>query len=551
MSDTIVPEVKLDNLQAELQSYTAKPVGGSNVIELKIHVPVSFRIDWDALSKLLRQSSRLTLVSDQAPLPMKPPSAAGGDSSVADGQLAITDINADAQPDGPEPTKYSLLLLELPTEEKQLKAAKKWLRKFTGLKAADLDVELEALAAGAGYLVIEGGNEPYVIESKLEMERLGMVVTMHAWATNGDPVEAPAAANPLDALFNPPAAKVAIDQLVVGSQWLLKGIGTQVRIFNVVGEKVYFHSLYALYSSLPAWVFAAAVTPAESLADLEAADLAKWENAEVKPVMLDPETEARMQEPWLMPVVELPIGATVEYHGKVWEIAGVSILDGKPLADLERVDEAGEALRGDVLIAELVEPLALKDLSPLVFHALNETQQEAQEGASNSPDAQTQHEAPDLSPEAEQGGSDEGLDPTPSTDTDSEPASDGGERVMQKTAKTGTCSACGCVFSSFYHEDEKCSDCQSEKDALVGRYFMGANGVIFKVLHIQHGVLFTQDEGAAEAEADSVSELLQAIAAGRVKPANEAQRELWDKTTTQDPEFEERGMSTSDEQDAA
>ncbi|MNX49183.1 hypothetical protein D3C86_797790 [compost metagenome] len=271
------------------------------------------------------------------------------------------------------PVKYSLLLLQLPTEEKQLKAAKKWLRKHTGLKAADLDVELEALAAGAGYLVIEGGNEPFVMETRMEMERLGMVVSTHPWAQKSEGGDAPEESHPLDALLNPLAPKVSLDQLTVGSQWLLKGIGTQVRIHNIQGEKVYFHSLYALYSSIPAWVFAAAVTPVESLADLEAVDLAKWENAEVKAVQLDPETEARLQEPWLMPVVELPLGAAVEYQGRARVIQGALIEGGQPVAILRHMDSTVDESES-VAVSEMVEPISTPELSPLVVHALGAAQ---------------------------------------------------------------------------------------------------------------------------------------------------------------------------------
>ncbi len=376
MSDTIVPEVKLDNLQAELITYAAKTVASGPVLRLTIDVPINHRINWDSLSKLLRRASRLTLLSDQSPLPVKAPSAAGGESPVAAGQLSITDINADVRPDHQEPVKYSLLLLELPTDEKQLKAAKKMLRKQTGLKAADLDLELQGLSPKTPYLVIEGGNEPYVIEAKLEMERHGMVVSMVAWAQAGQISETPAEVAPETGT----AAKVTIDQLAVGSQWLLKGIGTQVRIHNINGERVYFHSLYALYSALPAWVFAAAVMPAEPLADLEAVDLAKWENAEVKPVTLDPETDARLQEPWLMPVVELPMDARVEYQGKRWVIADVAIQDGKPVAILDGA--SGEVA---IEISELVEPQESYLLSPLVFHALGEIAQ---------PEATAETEAP-------------------------------------------------------------------------------------------------------------------------------------------------------------
>lgn len=411
MSETIVPEVKLDNLQAELIAFNAKSVAAGPVVELKIQVPISHRLNWDSLSKLLRRPSRLTLLDDQLTLPVKSPSHAGDDVPVADGQLSIHDINADAQLDGPEPVKYSLLLLELPTEEKQLKAAKKWLRKFTGLRAADLDVELEALAAGAGYLVIEGGNEPYVMETKLEMERLGMVVSIHAWEKAGEVAETPAEVAPDVGTVS----KVTIDQLVVGSQWILKGIGTQVRIHSIVGEKVYFHSLYALYSNLPAWVFAAAVTPAEPLAELEAVDLALFENVPAKKVQLDPETEARLQEPWLMPVVELPIGAKVEHQGKAAWILDAAISDGRAVAILERTAAEGGTEQFEVPVSELVEPQEASHLSPLVYHALSETQQEGQEGASESSDNQTQHEAPELSKFEELDGNGEGVDPTPST----------------------------------------------------------------------------------------------------------------------------------------
>lgn len=435
MSETIVPEVKLDNLQAELIAFNAKSVAAGPVVELKIQVPISHRLNWDSLSKLLRRPSRLTLLDDQLTLPVKSPSHAGDDVPVADGQLSIHDINADAQLDGPEPVKYSLLLLELPTEEKQLKAAKKWLRKFTGLRAADLDVELEALAAGAGYLVIEGGNEPYVMETKLEMERLGMVVSIHAWEKAGEVAETPAEVAPDVGTVS----KVTIDQLVVGSQWILKGIGTQVRIHSIVGEKVYFHSLYALYSNLPAWVFAAAVTPAEPLAELEAVDLAMFENVPAKKVQLDPETEKRLAEgPWLMPVVELPMDATVIYKGKRWVIVDVAITDGRPVVILDNGSE-------DVSlpVGAYVQPESASMLSPIVFHAIAETQQEAQEGASNSPDDQTQHGAKELSKFGELDGNDEGLDPTPST-----AVSDGGDGPVLSEVRDAKCVICGQLFAS-------------------------------------------------------------------------------------------------------
>lgn len=446
MSDTIVPEVKLDNLQAELIAYAAKSVGGSPTLELKVHVPINHRIDWDSLSKLLRRPSRLTLLNDQLAIPTKSQGeAAGGDSPVAEGQLTIHDVNADAQPDGPVPIKHSLLLLELPTEEKQLKAAKKWLRKHTGLKAADLDVELEALAAGAGYLVIEGGNEPYVMEVRMEMERLGMVVSTHPWGQKSEGGDAPAESNSLDALLNPPAAKVSIDQLTVGSQWLLKGIGTQVRIHNIQGEKVYFHSLYALYSALPAWVFAAAVTPAEPLADLEAADLAKWENAEVKAVQLDPETEARLQEPWLMPVVELPLEATVEHQGKRRVILSATIGEDGPvvvLGDEANADANKIPVEAFVSLSELVEPIALRELAPLVFHALGAAQLDH---AMNEPMTDADWKAAGM-PENASGDEETPAEVDPSEST---AVSDGGEdRPALAEVRDAKCAVCSHLFAS-------------------------------------------------------------------------------------------------------
>ncbi len=541
MSDTIVPEVMLDRLQAELITYAAKTVASGPVLELKVQVPINHRIDWDSLSKLLRRPSRLTLLSDQSPLPVKAPNSSGGESPVAEGQLSISDINADSQPDGPVPVKYSLLLLELPTEEKQLKSAKKWLRKFTGLKTADLDVELEALAAGAGYLVIEGGNEPFVQETKLEMERLGMVVSVHPWDRKAEQDADPdyRAVAPETGT----AAKVAIDQLTVGSQWLLKGIGTQVRIHNIQGEKVYFHSLYALYSSLPAWVFAAAVTPAEPLADLEAVDLAKWENAPISAVKLDPETDARLQEPWLMPVADLPIDATIVYQGKRHVVLDAVVGEGGPivvLGDEASVNANVVPVEAFVTLGELVEPIALRELSPLVFHALGElTQLEAQATEGDTTDT----------------------DPSEST-----AASDGGEQgCTEVEAEDVKCVVCLRLFTAETSTSPNtCSVClntvggtarpvaieggepEAEKDDLIGRYFVGPRGT-FKVIDVQAILVLTQEEGAAEAEADSLRDLLNGIEKGMVTPANEAERRAWDENTAQDSGF----AGKRDDQEAA
>jgi hypothetical protein len=368
--DTIVPEVRLDRLQADIRRAVLKSIADNDVLELVIHVPLSAAVDLNQVLKLRRHGAWMSLSSGQLPLPTK---SKGEPVQNHPGQLEAFEVNADAEPDGPVPVKYSLLLLELPTEEKQLKAAKKWLRKQTGLKAADLDLELQGLSPKTPYLVIEGGNEPYVMEKRMEMERLGMVVSTHAWDQAGEISETPAEVAPESGAV----AKVTIDQLTVGSQWLLHGIGTQVRIHNIQGEKVYFHSLYALYSSLPAWVFAAAVTPAEPLTDLEAVDLAKWEDAPIKPAQLDPETEARLQEPWLMPVVELPLEAIVEHQGKRRVILSATIGEDGPvvvLGDEANADANKIPVEAFVSLSELVEPIALRELSPLVFHALGAAQ---------------------------------------------------------------------------------------------------------------------------------------------------------------------------------
>lgn len=147
-------------------------------------------------------------------------------------------------------------------------------------------------------------------------------------------------------------------------------------------------------------------------------------------------------------------------------------------------------------------------------------------------------------------------DPTPPTATASEPEAATGERPALAEVRDTKCVVCSHLFASATSPSPNtCSVClntvggtarpealdggepETDRKDLIGRYFIGNNGVIFKVVHIDHGVIFTQDEGAAEAEADSISELLNALAADRVRPANDAQRELWDKVTTQDSAF--------------
>lgn len=74
-----------------------------------------------------------------------------------------------------------------------------------------------------------------------------------------------------------------------------------------------------------------------------------------------------------MPVVELPLGAAVEYQGRARVIQGALIEGGQPVAILRHMDSTVDESES-VAVSEMVEPISTPELSPLVVHALGAAQ---------------------------------------------------------------------------------------------------------------------------------------------------------------------------------
>lgn len=379
-------KTRIPSLPIDLKHFKVKNVGTEVMVEVMGLIPYSKLaanfVSLDDFARIQSGAAFVTFEAAQSPLPM-----IGNSGEPHPNQMGLADVDPGDAPRGHLPEKVFIRLLSMPTDATQLKKAETLLKKITGFKKLDdLREEIRNVSPDRPVTLrnADGGD------LFLRMDAVTIIADLHErgatadWIAHDVPAEETPASVPGFALRFAPE-KITMDRLTVGSQWILKAAGTQVRIYEVAGGMVSCAALFGVYQALPAWIFAMTVEPAESIPALDELDLGQFVAQAPAEIKIDPETEAKVEAgPILLTIAEVPLGATVSVGGLVHFVASAKLDEDegkiRPVAVLVGEDGVA-ALAG---LGELVEIVAVDQLSPLVYNAIAEAAQEPQEGAGGS-----------------------------------------------------------------------------------------------------------------------------------------------------------------------